>query len=113
MLKLTTLIFTTLFASISFASTHGGGVLMKNFSMRPNVDLLGGTGGGGVMKSPEIVFHMGQKDGLIKFAYGQLDGNQWQIRKIQIPVEELMHDSSASLAIQKSKSMHKWIPIQN
>lgn len=110
MLKLTTLIFSTLFASISFASTHGGGVLMKNFSMRPNIDLLGGTGGG-VMKSPEIVFHMGQKDGLVKFAYGHLEGNQWQVQKIQIPALDLNLNETLVEALKQSQQSNGWAQI--
>nr|BFD66641.1 hypothetical protein HAGR004_16630 [Bdellovibrio sp. HAGR004] len=64
MLKLTTLIFSTLFASATFASTHGGGVLMKNFSARPSYDLFGGTGGGGVLKTLKSYSTWDRKMGL-------------------------------------------------
>lgn len=112
MLKLTTLIFSTIFASAAFASTHGGGVLMNNFSVRPSYDLLGGTGGGGVMKTPEIVFHMGQKDGLVKFAYGHLEGNQWQIQKVQIPVTDLTLAPEEISALEKSEITKDWAYIK-
>lgn len=111
MLKLTSLV-TILFSVNVFASTNGGGVLMKNFSMRPNVDILGGTGGGGVMKSPEIVFHMGQKDGLVKFAYGHLEGNQWQIQKIQIPTNGLTLAPEEISALEKSEITKDWVYIK-
>ncbi len=110
MLKLTSLV-TILFSVNAFASTNGGGVLTKNFSMRPNVDLLGGTGGGGVMKSPEIIFHMGQKDGLVKFAYGHLEGNQWQIQKVQIPALDLKLDETVVEALKQSQQSNDWAQI--
>lgn len=111
MLKLTSLV-TILFSVNAFASTNGGGVLMKNFSARPSYDLFGGTGGGGVVKSPEIVFHMGQKDGLLKFAYGHLEGNQWQVQKVQIPATELTLAPEEISALEKSEITKDWVYIK-
>lgn len=111
MLKLTSLV-TILFSVNAFASTNGGGVLMKNFSARPSYDLFGGTGGGGVMKSPEIVFHMGQKDGLVKFAYGHLEGNQWQVQKVQISELDLIPNANVVEALKQSQQDNNWAQIK-
>jgi len=73
----------------------------------------GGSGGGGVLMSasvrnPEIIFNMGQENGLMKFAYGQLQGNQWQIQKIQIPVNELTLAPEELSALEGSKITKDW-----
>jgi hypothetical protein len=111
MLKLTSLV-TILFSVNAFASTNGGGVLMRNFSARPSYDLLGGTGGGGVIKSPEIVFHMGQKDGLVKFAYGHLESNQWQVQRVQISELDLIRNSDVVEALKQSQKDSNWAQIK-
>ena len=58
--------------------------------------LFAGTGGGGVMmmssikdSASEIVYHMGEQDGVVRFAYGQLVQGQWQVQNAQVSTEEL------------------------
>lgn len=127
MLKLTTLILGTLISFSAMASTHGGGVLMKNAMMRTGngagtMDSLLGSGGGGAVldstngggpiATKEIIFNMGQKDGFIKFAYGQLIENKWQIEKLEMPETDLMADASVMKALQDSKDLKSWVNIE-
>lgn len=77
----------------------------------------GGGGGGGVLMSasvrnPAIVFHMGQENGLVKLAYGQLIDKKWQVQKLEIPEDVLMTDSSAMKALLDSKDLKYWAEIK-
>lgn len=78
----------------------------------------GGGGGGGVMmdalieQPSEIVFHMSEEDGVIKFAYGHLVDNKWQVEKIELPSSELHGDLGVIRALNQSKTVKKWAPIQ-
>ncbi|MFM6930100.1 MAG: hypothetical protein ACKOX6_16640 [Bdellovibrio sp.] len=112
-LALTLLI--TLASSLAFASGGGGGGGWRPGTMmmtNPGLSEFGGTAGGGVIKSPEIVFHMGQKNGLVKFAYGQLSGNQWQIQKIQIPEFDLVQNPNIAEALMQSQQENNWTLIK-
>lgn len=127
MLKLTTLILGTFFSFTAMASTHGGGVLMKNAMMRAGngagtMDALLGSGGGGAVLNStndggpigtkEIIFNMGQKDGLVKFAYGQLVDRKWQVQKIEMPETELEIDPAVINALRNSKLKNSWSEIE-
>lgn len=127
MLKLTTMICGTVISFSAMASTHGGGVLMKNAMMRAGngagtMDALLGSGGGGAVlystngggpiATKEIIFNMGQKDGFVKFAYGQLIENKWQIEKIELPTQEILGDEEVIQALKQSKAVQNWAPIK-
>lgn len=81
--------------------------------------IAGGTGAGGGVKpemnfatgSKEIVFHMGEKNGQIDFAYGQLREGNWQIEKHNLPKLEL--DRDVIEALKDSKIKGQWKPILN
>jgi|GEM_PF-2225900 len=126
MLKLTTLILGTLISISTIASTHGGGVLMKNTMMRAGngagtMDALLGSGGGGAVlnstngggpiATKEVIFNMGQKDGFVKFAYGQLIENKWQIEKLELPTQEILKDEEVVKALELSKAVQNWAPL--
>nr|BFD66195.1 hypothetical protein HAGR004_12170 [Bdellovibrio sp. HAGR004] len=110
-----TLIILTVLAPF-FAHAGGGGGLrpgMQPMMMsNPGLFELGGTGGGGVVKSPEIVFHMGQKNGLVKFAYGHLEGNQWQVQKVQISELDLIPNANVVEALKQSQQDNNWAQIK-
>lgn len=78
----------------------------------------GGSGGGGVLMNriagdaPEIVYHMGQQDGLVQFAYGQLVDNQWKIQKIEMNAADLKVDTAVMNALRDSKSLNSWVKIK-
>lgn len=112
-LALTTIVI--LFSNFALAGggTSGGGWRPGTMMMtNPGLSEFGGTGGGGVMKSPEIVFHMGHKNGFVKFAYGQLDDNQWQIQKIQIPEFDLVQNPNIAEALKQSQQENNWTLIK-
>lgn len=79
---------------------------------------LAGTGGGGVMmrtmssKQPQIVYNIGKQDGLVKFAYGQLVDQKWQIQNIEMPEAELTNDVSIIKALQDSSISKSWTQIK-
>lgn len=78
----------------------------------------GGSGGGGVLmnamraQNREIIYNMGQKDGTVKFAYGQLVDKQWQVQKLEMAVSDLEGDTSVIKALQDSKSLNSWAEIK-
>lgn len=114
MLKLTSIVFGTLISFSTFASTHGGGV-MSPTAMTGNFNFMGGTGGGGVLtpKRPtEIVYNIGKKDGVVKFAYGQLVGQDWQVQNVEMPEADLMRDVSVIKALQDSSALKSWAEIK-
>lgn len=79
---------------------------------------LAGTGGGGVMmrtlstKQPQIIYHMGQQDGLVRFAYGQLVDQKWQIQKVEMPEAELVANLTVVKALQDSKALNSWTELK-
>jgi hypothetical protein len=99
------IILSLIIPSVSFAGGHGGGVMMT-VGPAKQIDSLGAP------QPKEIVFHLGQHDGLIKFAYGHLVNNDWQVQKLEIPEADLLDDSSVMKAIQNSKSLKDWAEIR-
>lgn len=79
-----------------------------------------GVGGGGVGPrpemltglTPEIVFNLGDKDGLARFAHGQLINNQWQIQKMEIPKAELLNQQDVVKALLESLRDNQWAEIK-
>lgn len=106
---LTALTFTSL---SSFASGGGGGVLAAVMASKMKIDDTGLINAGNLAKSQEIIFNMGQKDGLVKFAYGQLVDKKWQVQKLEMLEAELLADSSVMKALQDSKSLNSWAEIK-
>lgn len=108
-----TLIILTVLAPF-FAHAGGGGGLRPGMQtmMMSNAELsnFGGTGGGGVLNQPEIFFHMGESNGVVLFAHGQLvNKNQWQIQKIQLPLADLVLAPEEVTALEKSKVTKDWV----
>lgn len=79
---------------------------------------LAGTGGGGVMmrtmsaKQPQIVYNIGKQDGLVRFAYGQLVDQKWQIQNVEMPETDLMNDLSVVKALENSSTLKTWAEIK-
>lgn len=88
-------------------------LLMSSFAF------AGGTGSGGgvgpemnfAIGSKEIVFHMGEKNGQVDFAYGQMLEGNWKVEKHKIPRLEL--DKDVIEALKASKINGQWKPILN
>ncbi|MFP5519674.1 MAG: hypothetical protein ACLGGX_07200 [Bdellovibrionia bacterium] len=103
----------TLVSFSSFAGGGGGGgVMAKVMAVKANIDDTVLMPSGLNMKTPEIIFNMGQKDGLVKFAYGQLVDKKWQVQKIEMPEADLMVDASVMKALQDSKDLKSWAEIK-
>ena len=95
-MKAIILITTVFLSQFALAGTGGGGVMMKTFSMN----------------NPQIVYHMGQQDGLVRFAYGQLVDQKWQVQKVEMSESELMNDVSVFKALEVSKSLNTWVDLK-
>lgn len=104
------------FTLISFSSFAGGGggggVLARVMALQP-----GGTEDTGLItsaltKTPEIVFNLGQNNGTVKFAYGQLVNKKWQIENLEMTVVELSQDSAVVKALQDSRDLKTWTEIK-
>lgn len=86
----------------------------------------GGTGGGGVAFShvPKneavadfeptnaLVFHMGNSDGLVRFAYATLADGQWDVQYHSADEAELMANASISNAIEESLVSNGWASVE-
>lgn len=92
------ILITTIFLSqLSLAGTGGGGVMMKTMMST---------------KQPQIVYNMGQQNGLVRFAYGQLVSQKWEIQNFEMPESELMTDLTIVKALQDSKSLNDWAELK-
>ena len=109
MLKLYVVILGTFISFPAIASTHGGGVMMTTGN--PNLSNGVGTSKPRTGQSPEIVFNQGKQNGIVKFAYGQLVDNEWQMQNIEMPESELA-DASVLNALQDSKNLSDWAAIK-
>lgn len=104
------------------ASTHGGGVLSVASMTVGELQSLGGSGGGGgvltstngggPLTSKEIIFHIGQKDGLVEFAYGKLVDKQWQVQKIELPTVDIQGDLQVLKALEISEVSKAWTELK-
>lgn len=114
MLKIATLI--SIFISLNaVASTNGGGVLIKNSMMRLGIEdkaIVDDTHALSIPAPREIIFNMGQEDGSIKFAYGQLLNRSWRIQKLEMTEAEIAIDPALMRALQDSKSLNSWTEIR-
>lgn len=81
-----------------FAQAGGGG------GLRPGME----SG----MVRPEIVYHLGESNGITYFAYGELENKQWNIQKANIPTIELNLDYKTKLALKASQENKNWVEIK-
>lgn len=95
-MKAIILIITVFLSQFSLAGTGGGGVMMRTFSLN----------------NPQIVYHMGQQDGFVRFAYGQLVNKKWEIQNIEMSESELMADLTVVKALQDSKTLNAWTELK-
>ncbi|MBY0555408.1 hypothetical protein K2P97_12820 [bacterium] len=102
----------TLISLSTFASGGGGGVLARVIATQPGGTKDTGLITSGFTKTPEIVFNLGQNNGTVKFAYGQLVNKKWQIESIEMTVAELSQDSAVVRALQDSRDLKTWAEIK-
>lgn len=105
-MKLIFLAMLTLIVSQSFASGGGGGIL--NYTQEDQLKNQLNTS-----NNKEIIYNIGQKDGLIQFAYGKLVDKKWQIQKIEMLEVDLINDTSVMTALQDSKDLKSWAEIRS
>lgn len=101
----------------TMAATNGKTIQGGSVGTIKSLDGLtrGGTGGGGVLspKLPtEIIYNFGKKDGVVKFAYGQQVGQEWQIQDVEMLEAELLKDVAVIKALQDSSALKSWVEIK-
>lgn len=94
-----TLIILTVLAPF-FAHAGGGG------GLRPGMQTMM------MQKSPEFIFALGEKNGLVEFVRGQYHGQTWMVENVSLPVDELQLDPSTSYALDSSKILNSWIELK-
>lgn len=102
-MKTIILITTVLLSQLCLAGTGGGGVMAVASMSRNNLS--------GKLPT-EIVYNIGNKDGITKFAYGQLVNNEWQVQKVEMAEADLLKDMSVVKALQDSKAINGWVGIR-
>ncbi len=95
---------------------------MKNviFILCTALPFICSAGGGGGLRpeaaftssKPEIVYHMGEQDGVVRFAYGSLVNNQWQIQKIYGRLDYLVKKADLITSLEESKNTHEWVQVK-
>ncbi len=63
-------------------------------------------------RPPEIVYHMGEQDGIVRFAYGSLVNNQWQVQKISGRLDYLTKKTDLITSLHESKNTHQWVQVK-
>lgn len=92
--------------------------LMLSLTLVAPQAFAGGSGGGGVLMdgmtfgTHEIVFHIEQKDGMVRFKYGQLFGSTWKIQNVEISESDLSSDEEALRALNASKASGQWVSVE-
>ena len=70
-----------------------------------------GTGGGGVLR-PQIIFNLGQQNGLVRYAHGQLVQGQWKVQEMALPVEVVVENSEFVNAMTESLVKNEWVELK-
>lgn len=91
--------------------------LILFFSMIVSQITFAGTGGGGVMmaalsQDSEIVYHIGEQDGVVKFAHGQLVQGQWEVQEMSLQVDALVEKAELINAITESQLKNDWVQLK-
>lgn len=60
----------------------------------------------------ELIFNMGTRDGLQKFAQARLVKGQWEVSEYIAPLEEIQADIDFSQALIESKSVQNWAELK-
>lgn len=95
-----------LIPGLSFAGNGGGTMSAARMLVQQS------GGGGGVLGSSEIVFHLEQTDKSVRFAYGQLVDNQWQVQNVEVLKSDLEYDPEVIKALQASNKMKTWRAVK-
>lgn len=59
-----------------------------------------------------IIYNMGQKDGLVRYAHGQLVKGQWEVQEINLPVQAVIENSEFVKALSESQLKNDWVEIK-
>lgn len=85
---------------------HGGSV----GTIKSLEDLAKGNGGGTLR--PQIIFNMGQKDGLVKYAHGTLQNGEWFVTEYVDTVEAVVENSEFVKALADSQNNNDWVELK-
>ena len=95
--------FVSVFSLCSFAG-NGGGTMKTAQEQLQN----------GTLKTnkSELLFNMGTKDGLQKFAQARLVKGQWEVAEYIAPVESVVVDYDFAQALSLSKEKRDWAELK-
>lgn len=65
------------------------------------------------LSAEEVVLHLGEKDGVVRFQYGHLNGQQWDIQDVEISKTEIIEQPEVVKALEKSRLLKNWAEIVN
>lgn len=103
----------TISSSLALAGGSGGGGVMASAMMSTSGGgVIADGNGAGAMGVTEIVYHMGQQDGLIKFAYARFEKGQWISQQVEFFESDLISDISLMRSLQDSKVLNAWSEIK-
>lgn len=68
----------------------------------------------GIIKTDksELIFNMGTKDGLQKFAQARIVKGQWEVAEYVAPLEAVEADFDFSQVLLESKTVQNWAELQ-
>lgn len=68
----------------------------------------------GIIKTDktELIFNMGTKDGLQKFAQARLVSGQWEVAEYIAPLEAVQSDFDFSQVLLESKKIQDWAELK-
>jgi hypothetical protein len=93
---------------------------MKYFSclilLLGSLAFAGGSGGTmhpfEINNNTQIVYSMGEQNGLVKFSSAQLVDGQWQVQTHALPASDVAQDEAVSTALKASQSLNQWAQIK-
>lgn len=121
-MKILILISSLLVAELAFAggsvgtmkTADGRTIQVGNIETVRKLDGLtrAGTGGGGILGRPQIIYNMGQKDGLVKYAHGQLQNGEWIVSEYVDSVDSVVENTDFVKALTESQMKQDWVELK-
>lgn len=59
-----------------------------------------------------IIYNMGQKDGLVRYAHGQLVQGKWEVQEVTLPVQAVIENSEFVKALTESQVKSDWVELK-
>ena len=101
---------TCLILVISNSAFAGGGSVG---TMKTAKEALLNNGQGNMkVGQPNIIYSMGQKDGLVRYALGQLVQGQWEIQEMTLPIQSVSENFEFVKSLTESQEKNDWAELK-